>query len=101
MTIQKKIVMSITRINEFQASVGKSEELFDFLKSLVPYISSSEGCISCEVLRNYENPDSFAVIEKWESIDFHKKSIENFPKEEMQASMNLFGAPPKGNYYHT
>lgn len=92
--------MSITRINEFQSADGKSEKLFDFLKSLVPYISGSEGCISCEVLQNYDMPHSFAVIEKWESIDLHKKSIENFPKEEMQAAMDLFGAPPKGNYYH-
>ncbi len=93
--------MSITRINEFQAADGKSEELFDFLKSLIPYISASEGCISCEVLRNNDNKECFTVIEKWDSIEFHKRSIENFPKEEMQAAMNLFGAPPKGSYYHT
>lgn len=93
--------MRITRINEFQAADGKSEELFDFLKSLIPYISASEGCISCEVLRNNDNKEYFTVIEKWDSIEFHKRSIENFPKEEMQAAMNLFGAPPKGNYYHS
>ncbi len=33
--------MGITHISEFQAAEGKAEELFDFLKSLVPYISSS------------------------------------------------------------
>jgi len=93
--------MRITRISEFQAADGKSEELFDFLKSLIPYISASEGCISCEVLRNNDNKEYFTVIEKWDSIEFHKRSIENFPKEEMQAAMNLFGAPPKGSYYHT
>ena len=43
--------MSITHISEFQAAAGKSEELFNFLKSLVPYISSSEGCISVEIMR--------------------------------------------------
>ena len=91
--------MSITRINEFQAAEGKAGDLFIFLKSLVPYISSSDGCISCEVLRNIENQEKFAVIEKWESIEFHKKSIENFPKEEMQEAMSLFGVPPLGNYY--
>jgi quinol monooxygenase YgiN len=93
--------MSITRINEFQAAEGKTEELFDFLQSIVPYISSSEGCISCEVLRNSTQPKSFLVIEKWTSIESHKTSIENFPKEEMQAAMQLFGAPPKGDYYYT
>lgn len=48
--------MGITRINEFQAAEGKAEELFTFLKSLIPYISSSEGCKSCEVLRSQGNP---------------------------------------------
>ena len=34
--------MNITRINEFQSAEGKEDELFDFLKSLVPYITSSD-----------------------------------------------------------
>ena len=92
--------MSITRINEFQAAEGKAEDLFEFLKSLLPYISSSKGCESCEVLRSKDAQDSFVVIEKWDSIESHEKSIESFPKEEMQAAMTLFGAPPKGSYYY-
>lgn len=92
--------MSITRINEFEATENKADELYEFLKSLLPYILSSEGCISCEVLRNNEKQSNFVVIEKWESIDSHKKSIEKFPKDEMQAAMNLFGTPPEGRYFH-
>ena len=92
--------MSITRINEFQASTGKAEELFDFLKSLIPYISSSAGCQSCEVLRDQNNADHFVVLEKWDSIDSHLSSIDKFPKEDMQAAMFLFSTPPKGAYYH-
>jgi heme oxygenase (mycobilin-producing) len=92
--------MSITRINEFQAAAGESENLFIFLKSLIPYISGSEGCISCEVLRNASASDSFVVIEKWDSIESHQKSVALVPKEKFQEAMKLFGAPPKGNYYH-
>lgn len=92
--------MNIIHISEFKAAEGKAEELFDFLKSLIPYISSSEGCNSVEIMRNKDNSDCFVSIEKWESVESHKKSINNFPKEEMQAAMNLFGAPPIGNYYH-
>ena len=93
--------MNITRINEFQAALNKSDELYTFLQSLIPYISTSEGCISCEVLRSSEHVGVFVFIEKWESIEHHKKSIEHFPKEEMQAAMHLFGAPPKGHYYQS
>jgi len=92
--------MSITRVNEFKAAENKSEELYEFLKSLVPYISSSEGCTSCEVLRSNDEQSKFIVIEKWGSIELHKTSVENFPKDEMQAAMSLFGAPPNGGYFH-
>jgi len=35
----KETIMSITRINEFQAAEGKAEELFGFLKSLLPCLT--------------------------------------------------------------
>jgi quinol monooxygenase YgiN len=89
----------ITRINEFLSAPGKEDELHSFLKSLAPYITSSEGCISFEVLRSMSSPSSFAVIEKWADIDSHKKSLALFPKETMQSAMALFGGPPKGEYY--
>ena len=92
--------MSITRINTFQAAEGKGEDLYHFLKSLAPYITSCDGCISCEVLRNNESSEHFVIIEKWVSVDAHKTSIAHYPKEEMQAAMPLFGAPPEGMYYH-
>jgi heme oxygenase (mycobilin-producing) len=92
--------MSVTRINEFQAADKKEEELFFFLKSLVPYISTSNGCRSCEVLRDQESIGNFVVIEKWDSIDAHQASVANYPKEKMQAAMSLIGAPPKGRFYH-
>jgi quinol monooxygenase YgiN len=92
--------MSITRINEFKAAEGKADELFLFLKSLIPYISSSEGCTLCEVLRCQESTNTFVIIEKWDSVEAHKLSIEGFPKEEMQTAMPLFGAAPKGGFYH-
>lgn len=91
--------MSITCINEFQAAEGKTEELYRFLTSLMSYISTSEGCHSCEVLRNIEIDNAFVVIEKWDSIDLHKKSLDNYPKSKMQSAMLLFGAPPKGGYF--
>lgn len=90
--------MEVTRINEFQASEGNSAELHGFLKSLMPYINSSQGCISCEVLQNIEDTTIFFVIEKWDSIEDHKKSIEGFPAEDMQSAMSLFASPPKGSY---
>jgi quinol monooxygenase YgiN len=92
--------MSVIRINEFQAAENKAEDLCEFLKSLVPFVASSEGYILCEVLQSNEDQTIFTVIEKWNSIELHKKSVENFTKEEMQAAMSLFSAPPKGGYFY-
>lgn len=91
--------MAITRINEFLAVEGQSEALFSFLSSIVPYISSSEGNVSCEVLCDTEDQHRIVVLEKWDSIDSHKKSVDNFPKDKMQAVMGFFAAPPKGSYF--
>ncbi|MGL1956636.1 MAG: antibiotic biosynthesis monooxygenase [Colwellia sp.] len=91
--------MSITRINQFKAAEGKETELFEFLQSLTSYITSSKGCLSYEVLQNSSDLSDFAIIEKWDSIDSHKKSVANFPQDEMLAAMSLFGGAPSGNYY--
>ena len=91
--------MVVTRINEFVAADGKSKELDEFLSSLIPFISGSEGWISCQVLTGLEDSQKFIVVEQWQSVEDHKKSLEKFPKDEMQAAMSLFGAPPKGDYY--
>lgn len=92
--------MKIVRINEFKAAEGAALELHQFLLSLVPYITGCDGCISCDVLKHSADESVFVVIEKWQSIEDHQKSIAGFPKDEMQAAMGLFGAPPKGDYYH-
>ena len=91
--------MTVTRINEFKAADGKSEESYLFLKSILGYIQSSVGCESCELLRNQDHDDKFVVIEKWSSVEAHINSIEAFPPNEMQAAMLLFAGPPKGDYY--
>ncbi|QDU47937.1 putative quinol monooxygenase [Gimesia panareensis] len=91
--------MSIVRINQFQAAAGKEDELFHFLKSLNSYITSSKGCLSYEVLQNIDDAADFTVIEKWESVEAHQDSVSNFPQEDMEAAMSLFGGAPSGQYY--
>lgn len=91
--------MSIVRINEFVAAEGKTHELYEFLEQLVPYINNASGCLSCELLKHNEQSEQFMIIERWDCIESHQLAITNYPKDDMQAAMSLFGAPPKGNYY--
>jgi quinol monooxygenase YgiN len=77
----------------------KNQLNFYFLQALVPYITADKGCISCELLRHHEHRDQFMMIERWYDIENHQLAITDYPKEEMQQAMDLFGAVLKGNYY--
>ncbi|WP_440875835.1 putative quinol monooxygenase [Thalassotalea sp. PLHSN55] len=91
--------MSITRVNQFCSAPDKESELFAFLQSLNDYITSSEGCISYEVLQDLDDASRFVVIEKWQNVESHQASVANFPKDEMMAAMPLFSGAPTGSYY--
>lgn len=91
--------MAITRINHFSAADGKEDQLQTFLCSLVPYITSCNGNLMCEVLRQQDSDNKFVVIEKWQSVEAHQQSLSDFPSDEMEAAMALFGAPPSGAAY--
>ena len=91
--------MSITRITEFQASSGNEKELVNFLKSLIDYISSAQGCLSCQILQHTEDSSKFTSIEKWNTIESHTAAIAAYPQEKMLAAMMLFASMPQGNYY--
>lgn len=91
--------MSTVRVNHFTAAAGRDVELHEFLKSLMPFITGSEGCITAEVLRNQEETNKFVVIERWQSPEDHRASVDAFPKEAMEAAMALFAEPPAGAYY--
>ena len=91
--------MSIVRLNDFEAKEGQEKELAEFLNSLVAFISESAGCISCELLRHYENPTRFVMLERWKSVEHHQNSYRSYPKEKMQKAMELFAKPPTGNYF--
>jgi quinol monooxygenase YgiN len=92
--------MEVVRINYFESAPGKSGELYGFLNYLKAYISASEGCHSCELLRSGDSDNNFVVIEKWESSEYHQKSLENFPQERMEEARTLFNSSPSGHYYY-
>ena len=79
--------MSITRINTFQAQEGQGDALRDLIGSFVSMIEASEGCLSCQLLQNQDDPAQIVVIEQWESADAHQASMKNIPPEALQAAM--------------
>lgn len=93
--------MSITRINEFRAIDGKGDMLRDRIKSFLPTIESSAGCLSCQLLQSQKDLNHIIVLEVWESIDAHQASLKNTPPDAFHEAKKLLAVPPTGEYYHS
>jgi quinol monooxygenase YgiN len=91
--------MSIARIGEFQATLQLTEQLREFLISILPIIRSSQGCESVQMYQNREDPTRFTIIEVWNSIESHQASVKNIPAEKLAEIRPLLGSAPSGSYY--
>ena len=91
--------MSITRINEFEAQAGRGDTLHALLQSILPMITTSDGCRACRLLQHLDAPTKFVIIEEWDSVEAHQASVKNIPPGVLQEAMTLLVAPPKGAYY--
>ncbi len=91
--------MSIVRINTFKAQKEKGDELLQHIKSFVPFIESSNGCVSCRVLRNMDSPETIVVIEVWKSVESHKESVQAIPPDALEKAKELMAGPATGEYY--
>jgi quinol monooxygenase YgiN len=93
--------MSITRINEFRANTGSGDTLRDLLKSFLPIIESSAGCLSCQLLQSQKDPNHIVMIEVWENVEAHQASLKSVPPEPFHEVKKLLAVPPTGEYYHS
>ncbi len=94
--------MSITYVGFSTAKEGESERLRQFFESLVmPAVRGSEGCVSCQLLQDQDNPHRLMVIEVWASVEAHQASIKNIPAESIGEFMSMVSEPPKGNHYRS
>lgn len=91
--------MRIARIGEVQAKEGFSENLRDFLISIMPGIESSEGCESVQLYQSADEPTKFIVIEVWDSIESHQASVKNIPPEKLDEIKPLLATSPSGSYF--
>ena len=91
--------MSVTRINEFQAREGKGDTLRELIRSFVPFIETSPGCHSCQLLQNQDDSTRIVVIEVWDSVEAHQESAKNIPPGTLEEATLLLAGPPQGGYY--
>ncbi|MDB5839331.1 MAG: hypothetical protein JWQ23_1283 [Herminiimonas sp.] len=93
--------MKITRINEFRAVDGAGAELRDRLKTIIPTITASNGCLSCELLQSQKDERHVIVLEVWESIEAHQASLKQVSPDVFHEVKKLLAVPPTGEYYNS
>lgn len=91
--------MGVIRLGEMRTGEEQVEEMEAFLLSIVPLITGSDGCISCQLLHSQEDPTLFVMIEVWEDVAAHQASVQNIPPEKLAAIRPLLAAPPSGGYF--
>lgn len=91
--------MSVLRVNSFQAKSGRGDELRDSLQLLLPTIRAAEGCRSCRLLRDQEEPTRFVMLELWTSVEAHLTSVRSAAGELVGDGVRLLDGVPVGNYY--
>lgn len=91
--------MAVARIGEVQAKPELTEELREFLISIMPGIEESAGCESVHLYQSEEDPSKFMVIEVWDSVESHQASVKNIPPEKLGEIQPLLATSPSGSYF--
>jgi quinol monooxygenase YgiN len=95
----EQILMSVVRFSEFQAKEEMTDDLQEFLASIMPIIKSSHGCESVQLLQNREDVSKFTMVEVWDSVASHQASVRNIPQEKMGKVRPLLASSPSGRYF--
>jgi quinol monooxygenase YgiN len=94
--------MSVTRITEFQSKDEQSSaRLKEFVSKGVAIYEVSEGCQSCQLLQDHDDPKTILMLEVWDSIEARKSASKNIPEEVVEKPMELSSGPPHGRYFIT
>lgn len=91
--------MSIYRIGETQAKPETTDELRDFLQSIMPGIKASPGCESVQLYQSQADPTKFTMVEVWDSKESHQASVKEIPPELLAKIRPLLASAPSGSYY--
>jgi quinol monooxygenase YgiN len=97
--LNQEFQVSISRIGEVQAKDGLTEQLRDFLISIMPIIKSSEGCESVQLYQSQDDPSRFIMVEVWDSLESHQASVRNIPSEKLGEIRPLLATSPSGSYF--
>jgi len=92
--------MAITRLNAFHAKSGRGAALRTFLTSVVTDVRAAPGCRSCELYEAVDDPEQFAVVEVWDTVEAHRAAAKALaPPARVEEAMRLLATPAVGTYF--
>jgi len=91
--------VSVVRINEFRALVGRRDDLRDALNAVLPSIREAAGCIACQLLESQDDPLKFVVLEVWTTRAAHAEGVRDIPGDTLRRTMTLVDDVPRGEYF--
>jgi quinol monooxygenase YgiN len=90
--------MSVARVYRIKAAPGKEQALAEAVESVGQVVRDAEGCEGTFLMQDTENPGDFLFVEKWQTIDHHKKALESLPPGTLDPVVAAVAGPPEGSY---
>ncbi len=91
--------MAITRLNAFHAKPGRGAALRTFLSSVIKDVRAAAGCRSCELYEALDDPEQFAVVEVWDTVEAHQAAGKAIAPSRIDEAITLLMTPAVGTYY--
>jgi quinol monooxygenase YgiN len=66
--------MNVILLVRFSGKKGRGKKLTQLIQPLPPK-NDIDGCLGFEVFANPNNPDDVLILERWETVQAHKKFL--------------------------
>ncbi len=70
-----------TIVVQFHAAPGKTRELRHMIQSAMPRLADLPGCLGGSLHYDMGDPDTFVIIEHWESAQAHKDYVQRLEED--------------------
>ncbi|THD78547.1 MAG: antibiotic biosynthesis monooxygenase [Phenylobacterium sp.] len=87
--------MGIARQYVLKAAPGRGDELATALRALADRVRAVPGCEGVEILGDLADEHRFVLLERWASMEAHKRSADLLPKDSFAEVMSILGAKPE------
>ena len=93
--------MSTIVILEIKANPGTGDSLQALFKEILPDTRSYNGCISLDLIRNQDDPDTFIAYEVWESKEHYETYFQwRVDTGAIAALEPMIEGPPQIRYFN-